>query len=228
MVNYSNGKIYKLVNDVDDKIYIGSTCNRLSHRKNLHKGHSKRKPNRVVYKHLNSIGWENVDIILVENFNCKSKNELHARERHYIDLLKPSLNRVIPLRTLQEWCEDNKELIKQNKKKYYDENKEKFKQYGKKYRDENKEKIKAREKKYRDDNIELIKEQNKKYYDDNKERLSKKYKQEKLTCSYCNKTFRKNNTTQHIKTNKHIKNFKDSYKLVFDEEFDGEITTEDY
>ena len=26
---YDNGKIYKLVNNVDDKIYVGSTCNLL-------------------------------------------------------------------------------------------------------------------------------------------------------------------------------------------------------
>ena len=29
---YQNGKVYKLVNCVDDKIYIGSTCARLSKR----------------------------------------------------------------------------------------------------------------------------------------------------------------------------------------------------
>jgi hypothetical protein len=41
---YHNGKIYKLVNDVDDKVYIGSTCQPLykrlyEHKNDCKKGH---------------------------------------------------------------------------------------------------------------------------------------------------------------------------------------------
>jgi hypothetical protein len=38
MPDYENGKIYKLVNEVDDEIYIGSTTVRLCNRKSKHKG----------------------------------------------------------------------------------------------------------------------------------------------------------------------------------------------
>ena len=41
MVNYADGKIYKLVNNVDNKIYVGSTCNPLRLRKSGHKIKSK-------------------------------------------------------------------------------------------------------------------------------------------------------------------------------------------
>ena len=95
MVNYADGKIYKLVNNVDDKIYIGSTCGTLRLRKSKHKSELKNKkyPNRNVYKHLKEVGWENVEIILIENYECKCKDELHARERYWIDELKPELNK---------------------------------------------------------------------------------------------------------------------------------------
>ncbi len=93
MVNYGNGKIYKLVNNVDDKVYVGSTVNPLWKRKGQHKASSKEDPNRYVYQHLNIIGWENVEIVLIENFPCNSKDELHQRERHWIDELKPELNK---------------------------------------------------------------------------------------------------------------------------------------
>jgi len=93
MVKYENGKIYKLVNDVDDQIYIGSTCNPLHVRKGQHKNTALRGCRSFVYQHLNNIGWNNVRIILIENFSCTSKNELCAREQYFIDELKPSLNK---------------------------------------------------------------------------------------------------------------------------------------
>ena len=114
---YQRGKIYKLVNNVDDNIYIGSSTNELYKRKNQHKYKSLTFPERNVYKHFNNIGWENVEIILIENYPCISKNELHARERHWIELLKPKLNQVIPTRTDKEYREDNKDKIKIIKKK---------------------------------------------------------------------------------------------------------------
>lgn len=93
MPNYSNGKIYKLVNSVDDKIYIGSTTQALSSRKSSHKRNTRKYPNRTVYAHFNTIGWSSVRIILIESFNCQNSEELRMREQHWIDLLRPELNR---------------------------------------------------------------------------------------------------------------------------------------
>ena len=92
MVNYQNGKIYKLVNDVNDDIYVGSTCGTLRLRKSEHKKRSRKKPNMKVYQCVNECGWDNCRIILVESFPCNNKDELLAREQHWIDELKPSLN----------------------------------------------------------------------------------------------------------------------------------------
>ena len=70
---YSTGKIYKLVNNVDDHIYIGSTCTSLSKRKHQHKLSSNQFPERKVYKHLSGLGWENIEIVLIEEYLVKIK-----------------------------------------------------------------------------------------------------------------------------------------------------------
>jgi len=134
---YKNGKIYKLVNDVDDKIYIGSSCNVLATRLNQHKAKSKCYPDRHVYKHLNEIGWESVKIILVEDYPCDTKKHLEARERHWIDTLKPELNKQFPTRTKVEYRIDNKEKIAEYKQQYRIDNKEKIAEYHQQYYNEN-------------------------------------------------------------------------------------------
>ena len=93
MNRYHNGQIYKLVNTVDDRIYVGSTAMPLSKRLSGHKRDARHKPERRVYKELNTVGWSNVRIVLIEAHRCENKNELIAREQYHIDLLKPELNK---------------------------------------------------------------------------------------------------------------------------------------
>lgn len=104
MNKYQTGKIYKLVNTVDDDIYIGSTHHPLTVRLSLHKSHRKIK-NSKVYQHLNEIGIENVRIELIEDYPCTSKKELEDRERYWIENMKPALNKNIPSRTKEEMRE---------------------------------------------------------------------------------------------------------------------------
>ncbi len=85
MNRYQNGKIYKLVNNTDNEIYIGSTCLPLHKRFHTHKSDAKKQPERKVYKHLLGIGWNEVKIILIESFPCDNKMELEKRERYYIE-----------------------------------------------------------------------------------------------------------------------------------------------
>ena len=118
MDRYQNGKIYKLVNSIDNKIYVGSTCLTLTKRKHHHKATSIKFPNRAVYFHIIQIGWENIDIVLIENFPCQSKNELHRRERFFFDELKPELNYQVPTRTQKEYYDENKKEIKEIRNKY--------------------------------------------------------------------------------------------------------------
>ena len=83
MPDYAKSKIYKLV--AADKFYIGSTTGYLCSRKAVHKAHSKLFPERKVYKTINEIGWDNIQIELIEQFECETNAELVARETFYID-----------------------------------------------------------------------------------------------------------------------------------------------
>lgn len=167
---YQNGKVYKLVNDVDDKVYVGSTTSTLTKRKSGHKKDAVNQTNRRVYKHLNQVGWEHVEIVLVETYPCSTKDELNARERKWIDELKPELNKVLPCRTHKQYRQDNKEKIADRNRNYRHNNKEKIAERQKKWEQENKEKIAERARQYRQDNKEKIAEQKKQYTQDNKEK----------------------------------------------------------
>jgi hypothetical protein len=91
MVNYQDGKIYKLCSNVDDKIYVGSTCSTLKKRKAQHVSARKHLNGRV-YEHFNLIGWANVQIIELEWVICLNRTQLRAHERRWYDKLKPELN----------------------------------------------------------------------------------------------------------------------------------------
>eukprot|EP00729_Bicosta_minor_P009283 gene9283-19856_t len=73
MPNYSNGKIYKVVNDNLYICYIGST---------VQQGHHK-SGSFARYKKWGKI--EDCKIHLIENYPCKDKHELESRERHFIE-----------------------------------------------------------------------------------------------------------------------------------------------
>ena len=51
MPNYQNGKIYIILNTIDDEIYVGSTVGTLSNRMSHHRYNAKIQHNSNVYKH---------------------------------------------------------------------------------------------------------------------------------------------------------------------------------
>ena len=142
MVNYSNGKIYKIepIVDYDEgDIYIGSTTKEyLSQRMDNHRGRYKRwkKDNNNSYftsfKLFDKYGIENCQIILIEAFNCNTKDELHSKEAQYIKSMK-CVNKVIPDRKRKDWRIENKDYIKEQSKLYRQENIEKIKAVKKEY-----------------------------------------------------------------------------------------------
>jgi group I intron endonuclease len=79
-LSYANGKIYKLVNDVNDNLYIGSTTQALSRRMVQHRSDAKRMRQCKVHIAMNVIGVHHFSIILIEAFPCASKDALEARE----------------------------------------------------------------------------------------------------------------------------------------------------
>lgn len=198
-MDYANGKIYKLVSNVVNDIYIGSTCTSLVKRICQHKcKYNEWKDGKYKFTTSFKLYQEGeVDIVLIENFPCKSKDELHARERYWIENLK-CVNKFIPTRTQKEYQEDNKEVIKEWNKKYREEHKEDIKEKDKKYRENNREKLLQQKKEYYNDNKTKILEQMKKHREEHKEEINKKRKQ-KVTCDICNKEITKSHLPRHKK-----------------------------
>ena len=67
-----------------------------------------------VYKHINSIGWENVTIELVEFFKCNNREELRRKENEFI--LKEISNKFC-LNTLRAYTSLDEKNNKKKKEK---------------------------------------------------------------------------------------------------------------
>src|SRR3989338_6111731 len=96
-IDYSKAVIYKICcrDPTIKDIYIGSTTD-LRKRKNNHKSTcnnaNKKAYGCYVYEFIrNNNGWENWDVVVVEECqNIKNNEQLHTRERHYIEQLGAS------------------------------------------------------------------------------------------------------------------------------------------
>ena len=144
--DYTKGKIYKITNDFNDEVYIGSTCDLLTKRFSYHKcDHIKERCKNIpIYKLINEIGFERFRIELIEDYPSQDKYQLRQREGHFIRELG-TLNKRIEGRTKQEYHkeynETNKDKIKINQKEKYNKNKAKINKKNKEYYETNKEKI---------------------------------------------------------------------------------------
>jgi hypothetical protein len=172
MVNYSAGIIYKIV-CVDTEItdcYIGSTCS-FKARKCAHKSTCHniigRDYNKNVYQFIRlNGGWDNWSMIQLEAYEATDKRQLETRERYYIDLLKPSLNKNIPSRNKKNYKTEKKIEIAIKSKIYKNKNKVEIDEKNKIYRDLNKDKLQ----KYRTENRNKINKIQNEIYQLNKDK----------------------------------------------------------
>jgi len=135
MVNYSNGKIYKILDLTNGNFYIGSTTKtylsqRLEKHRTYYKAYLNGNPKYI--SSMEILHNEDYKILLLENFSCNSKDELTAREQYWMDILR---------------CD--KMVNKHNAKGL---NIEKKKEYDKKYREDNKDKRVETTRKWRQKN----------------------------------------------------------------------------
>ena len=93
---YLKGKVYTIKSKNSNDVYIGSTCQTLSQRMSKHKSGK--------YKCKSTIVFDSGDayIELIENYPCKSEEELRCRERFYIENTT-CVNKEIPGRTKKEY-----------------------------------------------------------------------------------------------------------------------------
>jgi hypothetical protein len=110
MPNYQLSKIYKLWSNQTDKIYIGCTTQPLAKRLGEHRRKYKLYQNGK-YRYttsFNILEYGDAKIELIEMLECKCKEELTAREGHYIRALE-CVNKVIPDRVAKsKYYQNNK------------------------------------------------------------------------------------------------------------------------
>jgi hypothetical protein len=132
MVNYSNGKIYKIVCNKTGLIYIGSTTKKyLSTRLTEHINRF-RHPELNQYRSKEVIENEDYYIELIELCPCNSKDELSKRERYWVENTI-CVNKQIPARSKKEYRELNRDKQIEYMKIYTLENAEKAKQKAKEW-----------------------------------------------------------------------------------------------
>ena len=103
---YANSKIYKLISQSHPElVYYGSTIQKLCVRMCEHRRDFKNNKN-ITSKQVMQFG--DVQIILVINFSCHSKEELNSKVADYIRN-NECVNKQIPGRTYKQYREDNKE-----------------------------------------------------------------------------------------------------------------------
>ena len=194
MVNYQNGKIYKVEDAGGNMCYIGSTTKDfLSKRMVEHRSKYKLFKNGVgnnisVFEVFDKYGLDNCRIVLIELCPCNSRYELHAREAHYIKVSE-CVNKVIPNRTKKEYYFENKDNILINRKAYHIEHRESILLKQKAYHTENKEDLNNKCKQYHIDNREKILAQ----------------RAESVNC-ICGVSYTQGHKTRHFQSKFHLKN----------------------
>ena len=232
-IDYMEGKIYAILKkgvnleDADGMVYIGSTVHYLAMRFGGHITEYVSGNAHCTSKELfEEYGVDNCEIILIENYPCKTKRELETREGQHQRTIK-CVNKIIAGRTKAQYAVERREFILEQKIVFYNTNKEailvKQKEYEKKNREvilarkrvytaahktekvaydkirrgEKKEEIAAAKKKYHEDNREKISEKNKVKYEGNKHKLK-----EQIVCQ-CGTSCAKYSLRLHMKSKKH-------------------------
>ena len=147
MPNYNNGKVYKIVNNIDNMIYIGSKTTRLCNRMNVHRFKMRNNNTATLYKHMRKIGLENFTIVLIECYSCSNKEQLLRRERYILDLHnkqillnknRPNMTKIERLQQMRIWHTHNKNYHLQQTKKKKKNNKLQLKIYNINYNEHQK------------------------------------------------------------------------------------------
>ena len=76
------GKIYKVINTVDEKVYIGSTFQKnLSSRMGNHRTKARmEEKGSMLYSHMRAIGIDHFNIVLIKKVIVEDKDELEKEE----------------------------------------------------------------------------------------------------------------------------------------------------
>ncbi len=143
--DFAKGKIYKITNDLNDDIYVGSTCDTLVKRFIYHKSDSKKEIEQIrpLYKLMHEIGFQRFRIQLIEDYPCEDLYQLRQREGYWIRQIG-TLNQRIESRTDKEYHQDNKDKINLRHREHWKDVKDVTNEKRREKYEENKEKIRVR------------------------------------------------------------------------------------
>jgi hypothetical protein len=108
MRSYAIGRVYKIVNTMDELIYIGATGATLSHRMVQHRANAKTGKTSTIYTHMRDIGIEKFSIILIEQLENVTKEQLRAKEDKWIKELDTVNNGLNGRYEMGQTCIHNK------------------------------------------------------------------------------------------------------------------------
>ena len=220
------GKVYKIVCNITDEVYIGSTCSTMNTRMTAHRGDARRglKGACMSSKIINR-GDYNVNVI--EEFPYENDIHTRWRERHYYDTIE-NINKVPPIRSPEEkrkvqsdankarrQCPLFRKAEKERLAKYNIDNAEYLAEKNKKYRTENAEQIRITKAKHYQANTETVKNNVREYYQNNIEKVAtsnhERYdkskrdgKHDSAPCG-CGGSYTYSTKNRHEKTVKHLK-----------------------
>ena len=140
---FYNAKIYKIVDNTNDNVYIGSCCSSLKTRLSTHKCsyemflfHNIKSyeinKNKDYIKSYEILKNNDYKIELLEDCDINTKHELLERERYYIDN-NECLNKNIPDISYNQYYNDNINKINDYQKEYYKKKIEKYTRYYTRY-----------------------------------------------------------------------------------------------
>ena len=82
MTSHKTSKVYKIVNTIDEMVYIGSTIQTLAERMGKHRERARKveQYNCKFHRHMHTIGIEHFKILLIKSMPFTSKEDLELEE----------------------------------------------------------------------------------------------------------------------------------------------------
>ena len=115
-VDYSQAKVYKITNDFNNDIWIGTTCDTLVKKFSVHKADAIRnfRKNCIIQKLIKEHGFDRFRIQLIEDYPCEDLNQLRQRQGYHIR----ELHAINKYADDKDYYEKNKERVNEHYKEY--------------------------------------------------------------------------------------------------------------
>jgi len=200
--------IYKIEHRTNPElVYVGSTKN-FKVRKKDHKCQSQTSNIKVYQMIREHGGWEQFDMIELNQVECTQLEAREEEDRVRIELnaRMNTLSAVLDIenrnKKIQEYHQSHREEIKQRHQKNYQEHREERIQQSKEYRQEHHEERKQKDRQYYQAHREKYNQQSKEYQQSHREQIKQK-KQEPYTCG-CGSQITQTCKARHLRSQKHI------------------------